>query len=114
MLANTTKLATAAAVGSTLLFFGAAVAHANNGNPSVSFRQLLSNAGPTLVVDISSNADSDADCTYTADGWYHRSFHLSARGGYNLVVAPAIPKFAPWDIVVSCDNGTETRTSYFY
>jgi|GEM_PF-3637397 len=111
MLANSKLVASAVAA---LLVFGAGTAHAANGNPSVSIRQLLSNAGPTLVVDIGSNADSDANCTYTADGWYHRSFFLDAHGRHNLVIAPAIPKFAPWDVVVSCDNGTETRTSYFY
>jgi hypothetical protein len=39
---------------------------------------------------------------------------LKAGKTTNLVIFPAIRKYAPWDVTVTCDNGTETRTSIVF
>lgn len=67
-----------------------------------------------LTVHITDRSGSkSSQCTYKADG-YERGFELKAGEPTNVVIFPAIRKFANWDVTVTCDNGTETRTSIFF
>lgn len=67
-----------------------------------------------LTVRITDRSGSKtSQCTYRADG-YERGFELKAGKTTNLVIFPAIRKYAPWDVTVTCDNGTETRTSIVF
>jgi hypothetical protein len=97
---------------SALLYSGVAMAQAAPPplNPDIWWDQWPGG----LTAHIKSNHNSGASCTYVSDGWYVRSFYLNAYATYDLVIFPAVRKFGNWDIVVRCDNNTETRTTYFY
>jgi hypothetical protein len=66
-----------------------------------------------LTAHIKDRSGVAAQCTYNSDG-YVRSFFLPANSTYDLAIVPAIPKFANWNVTISCDNGTSTQTSTFF
>jgi hypothetical protein len=66
-----------------------------------------------LVAHVNDRSGVAAQCTYKADA-YTRSFFLPANGSYDVVIVPAIPKMANWDVTVNCDNGATTHTSTFF
>ena len=66
-----------------------------------------------LVAHVTDRSGVASQCTYKADA-YTRSFFLPANATYDVVIVPAVPKLANWDISVLCDNGTSTRTSTFF
>lgn len=66
-----------------------------------------------LTVHITDRSGVDSNCTYKADA-YEQGFFLPKNSTKDLVIVPAIPKFANWDVTVTCDNGTSTRTSIFF
>jgi hypothetical protein len=77
--------------------------------PAVSWRPTLGG----LIAQIQDRSGVGAQCTYTSD-WYTRSFYLNANSTYDLVIIPAIPKLANWNVTVSCDNGATTKTQTFF
>jgi len=66
-----------------------------------------------LTAHITDRSGVDSQCIYDSDG-YRRSFFLPAKATYDLVIVPAIPKFANWNVNITCDNGTSTQTSTFF
>jgi hypothetical protein len=66
-----------------------------------------------LVAHVNDRSGIASQCTYTSD-WYTRSFFLPANATYDVVIVPAIPKLANWEVTVSCDNGAITHTSTFF
>jgi hypothetical protein len=66
-----------------------------------------------LTAHITDRSGVASQCVYDSDG-YQRSFFLPAKGTYDLVIVPAIPKFANWNVKITCDNGTSTQTSTFF
>lgn len=66
-----------------------------------------------LTVHITDRSGVDSNCTYKADA-YEQPFFLPKNSTKDLVIVPAIPKFANWDVTVTCDNGTSTQTSIFF
>jgi hypothetical protein len=121
-----TSVLAAAAATPGLLFAGAGTAHANgmDGNPTVSYEPYPGGINAT----VQSWAYTDADCTYNADGWVRRDFHLrgipkiSGTDNDNVGISlaretlnfPGIPAFHPWNVSVECDNGTSTSFVYWY
>ena len=55
--------------------------------PGVSWAPVLGG----LVAHVTDRSGVASQCTYTAD-WYTRSFFLAAKGTYDVVMVPAIPK----------------------
>ena len=77
--------------------------------PTVSFDPILGG----LNVHITDRSGVTSQCTYDADG-FTRSFRLEANKSTDLKIVPAVPKFANWNINVTCDNGTSTKTTQFF
>ena len=77
--------------------------------PTVSFDPILGG----LNVHITDRSGVTSQCTYDADG-FTRSFRLEANKSTDLRIVPALPKFDNWNINVTCDNGTSTKTTQFF
>jgi hypothetical protein len=77
--------------------------------PGVSWNPTLGG----LIAHVNDRSGVASECTYKSD-WYERGFFLPANGTYDVVIVPAIPKFANWDVTVTCGNGTSTHTSTFF
>ena len=77
--------------------------------PTVSFDPILGG----LNVHITDRSGVTSQCTYDADG-FTRSFRLEANKSTDLKIVPALPKFDNWNINVTCDNGTSTKTTQFF
>lgn len=77
--------------------------------PAVSWQPRLGG----LTAHITDRSGVDAQCTYRSD-WYTRGFFLPKNSSFDLVIVPAIPKFQNWNIDISCDNGTSTKTTTFF
>lgn len=105
-----TAVATAAVPALLLTGAGAAQAGPADGNPDVWF----SPEPGRLVVHVRSWTPSTTNCVYTADGWVTRHFRLPSQGTADVVIAPSVPLFKPWNINVSCDNGKSTAFTYWY
>lgn len=77
--------------------------------PGVSWNPTLGG----LIAHVNDRSGVASECTYKSD-WYERGFFLPANGTYDVVIVPAIPKLANWDVTVTCGNGTSTHTSTFF
>ena len=77
--------------------------------PTVSFDPIIGG----LNVHITDRSGVTSQCTYDADG-FQRSFRLEANSSTDLRIVPAVPKLANWNITVTCDNGTSTKTTQFF
>jgi hypothetical protein len=77
--------------------------------PTVSFEPILGG----LNVHITDRSGVTSQCTYDADG-FTRTFRLEANKSTDLKIVPAIPKLDNWNINVTCDNGTSTKTTQFF
>lgn len=77
--------------------------------PTVSFDPILGG----LNVHITDRSGVTSQCTYDADG-FTRAFRLEANKSTDLKIVPAVPKFDNWNITVTCDNGTSTKTTQFF
>jgi YD repeat-containing protein len=77
--------------------------------PTVSFDPILGG----LNVHITDRSGVTSQCTYDADG-FTRAFRLEANKSTDLKIVPAIPKFDNWNITITCDNGTSTKTTQFF
>jgi hypothetical protein len=78
--------------------------------PTATFEHALGG----LVVHITDRSGVTSQCTYTADNGFTRSFALKANSTFDLKIVPAIPEFRNWDVTISCDNGTSTKTTTFF
>ena len=67
-----------------------------------------------LVVHITDRSGVSSQCTYVADNGYTRSFGLPANSTFDLKIVPAVPEFRNWDVTITCDNGTSTKTTTFF
>ena len=77
--------------------------------PTVSFETVVGG----LVAHITDRSGVASQCTYES-GLVQRGFALPAKSTFDLRIVPAIPQFRNWDVTVSCDNGTSTKTSTFF
>lgn len=77
--------------------------------PTVSFDPILGG----LNVHITDRSGVTSQCTYDADG-FTRTFRLEANKSTDLRIVPAVPKLDNWNITITCDNGTSTRTTQFF
>jgi YD repeat-containing protein len=77
--------------------------------PTVSFDPILGG----LNVHITDRSGVTSQCTYDADG-FTRTFRLEANQSTDLRIVPAVPKLANWNINITCDNGTSTKTTQFF
>ena len=77
--------------------------------PTVSFDPIIGG----LNVHITDRSGVTSQCTYPADN-FTRTFRLEANQSTDLKIVPAVPKFANWDVNVTCDNGTSTQTTQFF
>ena len=77
--------------------------------PTVSFEPILGG----LNAHITDRSDVTSQCTYDADG-FTRTFRLEANKSTDLRIVPVIPKLDNWNINITCDNGTSTKTTQFF
>jgi hypothetical protein len=77
--------------------------------PTVSFDPILGG----LNVHITDRSGVTSQCTYDSDG-YTRTFRLEANNSTDLKIVPAVPKLDNWNINITCDNGTSTKTTQFF
>jgi hypothetical protein len=77
--------------------------------PTVDFNPILGG----LNVHITDRSGVTSQCTYDADG-FTRTFRLEANKSTDLKIVPAVPKLDNWNINVTCDNGTSTKTTQFF
>ena len=54
-----------------------------------------------------------SQCVYDS-GLVQRAFALPAKSTFDVRIVPAVRQFRNWDVTVSCDNGTSTKTSTFF
>jgi hypothetical protein len=63
-------------------------------------------------LNVTDRSGVTSQCQYSAD-FYNRSFRLDANSTADLgIIAP--PLLRNWDVDVTCDNGTSTRTTTFF
>lgn len=102
-----------------MLLGGVATAHANldNGNPEVHY----SPHPGGITAHVQSFTFGSTNCTYVADGWVRRDFHLPGfgePGGFDKARAdlefPGVPLFHQWFVTIKCDNGKFTSFPYWY
>ena len=77
--------------------------------PTVEYSPILGG----LNVHVTDRSGTTSQCTYDSDG-FTRTFRLDANGATDLKIVPAIPKFANWNVKITCDNGAVTETTQFF
>ncbi len=66
-----------------------------------------------LNVHVTDRSGTTSQCVYDSDG-FTRTFRLDANSSTDLKIVPAIPKFANWNVKITCDNGAVTETTQFF
>jgi hypothetical protein len=77
--------------------------------PTVSFNPVIGG----LEAHITDRSGVSSQCTYATDN-FNRGFALPANSTYNLRIVPAVPQFRNWNVTITCDNGTTTRTTTYF
>ncbi|AFM18219.1 hypothetical protein Mycch_3482 [Mycolicibacterium chubuense NBB4] len=77
--------------------------------PTVEYSPILGG----LNVHVTDRSGTTSQCTYNSDG-FTRTFRLDANSSTDLKIVPAIPKFANWNVKITCDNGAVTETTQFF
>jgi YD repeat-containing protein len=77
--------------------------------PTVEYSPILGG----LNVHVTDRSGTTSQCTYDSDG-FTRTFRLEANKATDLKIVPAIPKFANWNVKITCDNGSVTETTQFF
>ena len=77
--------------------------------PTVSFERVIGG----LVAHVTDRSGVASQCVYESE-LVQRAFALPAKSTFDVRIVPALPQFRNWDVTVSCDNGTSTKTSTFF
>jgi hypothetical protein len=89
---------------------GSAIAHSAPPGPTLSYQQWPGG----VTVNITDKSGTTSWCTYSAETYKSPPLLLAADATYPLVIPFSAPDNRVWNVVVNCDNGANTYTTYNY